>query len=154
MSRAFATLVAVTMAVFFGCFFVWPIVETVHGAFVDASGKWMFDYLAAVFQNRVYLEGLWNTFWLAVASTALTTCVAVPLAWIAGRFEFPAKRLLLAMLLVPMVLPPFVGAIGLKQILGQYGAFNALLAHLGVLAHGQTIDWLGGTHYGRFWGVV
>ena len=43
-----------------------------------------------------------------------------------------------------MILPPFVGAIGLIQILGQYGALNALL-DLG------PIDWLG---KGRYLGVV
>ena len=50
-----------------------------------------------------------------------------------------------------MILPPFVGAIGLRQMFGQYGAFNALLQHLGLLEQGHTIDWLGG---GQFWGVV
>jgi iron(III) transport system permease protein len=50
-----------------------------------------------------------------------------------------------------MVLPPFVGAIGIKQLFGQYGSFNALLTNMGVLAPGETIDWIGG---GQFWGIV
>jgi iron(III) transport system permease protein len=50
-----------------------------------------------------------------------------------------------------MILPPFVGAIGVRQMLGQYGALNALLTHLGVLGANETIDWLG---RGRMWGVV
>ena len=154
MSRALAIAAGLVTFAFFGCFLAWPIWQTVHGAFVDAAGHWTFDYLAAVFRNRVYLEGLLNAFLLAVASTTLTACVAVPLAWIADRFEFPAKKALLAMLLVPMVLPPFVGAIGLKQILGQYGALNAALTHLGILSQGRVIDWLGGTSMGRFWGVT
>jgi len=154
MSRALSICTAVLTALFFGCFFVWPISQTVHGALVDAGGHWTTEYLLAVFQNRVYLEGLLNAFLLALASTLLTGAIAVPLAWIADRFEFPAKKTLLALLLVPMVLPPFVGAIGLKQILGQYGALNAVLTHLGILTGGRTIDWLGGSAQGRFWGVV
>ncbi|MEI6351250.1 MAG: iron ABC transporter permease [Verrucomicrobiota bacterium] len=152
MSRAFASVVALATAILFGCFFVWPICQAVQGAFVDASGNWTGTFAAEIFRNRVYLEGLRNAFLLALASTGLTTLVAVPLAWVADRFEFPAKRTLLALLLVPMVLPPFVGAIGLKHILGQYGALNALLTHVGLLHSGQTIDWLGGS--GRFWGVA
>lgn len=154
MSRAFAIAVGVMAALFFGCFFLWPILQTVQGAFRDAGGNWTLDYLWEIGRNRVYLEGLQNAFFLALASTALTIAVAVPLAWLADRFDFPAKRALLALLLVPMVLPPFVGAIGLKQILGQYGALNALLTHWGMLNHGATIDWLGGSRNGRFWGVV
>ncbi|EDY16519.1 binding-protein-dependent transport systems inner membrane component [Chthoniobacter flavus Ellin428] len=50
-----------------------------------------------------------------------------------------------------MILPPFVGAIGVLHILGQYGALNAVLMHLGVLGPNDTIDWLG---RGRMWGVI
>ena len=154
MSRSLAAIVAGVTALFFGCFFLWPIAQTVHGAFVDSTGRWTLDFVAAVFQNRVYLEGFLNAFLLGVASTLLAGCIAVPLAWLGDRFEFPAKKTLLAMLLAPMILPPFVGAIGLKQILGQYGALNAALAHLGLLNPDHPIDWLGGSSHGRFWGVV
>ncbi len=154
MSRSLATLVALAAALFFGAFLAWPVVQSVQGAFVDASGRWTFDYVVEVFRNPVYLEGLWNAFRLAVMSTVLTACLALPLAWAGTRFDFPGKPALLALLLVPMVLPPFVGAIGMKQILGQYGALNAALTHLGLLAPGATIDWLGGFPDGRFWGIV
>ena len=36
--------------------------------------------------------------------------------------SFPCKGFLNSAVLVPMILPPFVGAIGIKQIFGQYGA--------------------------------
>lgn len=155
MSRAFAIAVGWMAALFFGCFFAWPILQTVRGAFVDAGGHWTFDYLLEITRNRVYLDGLRNAFLLAVVSTAFTAYIAVPLAWLGDRFDFPAKKTLLALLLVPMVLPPFVGAIGLKQILGQYGALNAALTHLGLLASNvPPPDWLGGGRNGRFWGVA
>jgi iron(III) transport system permease protein len=151
MSKTFAWIVYLLTAVFFGAFFLWPIGTTVGGAFLDADGKWTFEFVAEVFRNRVYLEGLRNAFLLAIASTALTFLLALPLALLADRCEFPAKKFLSAALLVPMILPPFVGAIGIRQMLGQYGAFNALLVKLHVLTENQTIDWLG---EGRFWGVV
>ena len=151
MSKTFAWIVYLLTAAFFGAFFLWPIGTTVAGAFLDADGKWTFDFVAEVFRNRVYLEGLRNAFLLAVASTALTFLLALPLALLADRCEFPAKKFLTAALLVPMILPPFVGAIGIRQMLGQYGAFNALLVKLHLLPEDQTIDWLG---EGRFWGVV
>jgi len=109
MSRALSLAVGGIAAVFFGCFFAWPIVQTVRGAFFDAGGRWTLEYVWEIVRNRVYLEGLQNAFLLALASTALTVALAVPLAWMADRFDFPAKRALLALLLVPMVLPPFVG---------------------------------------------
>ncbi len=151
MSKTFAWLVYLLTAAFFGAFFLWPIGATVGGAFFDADGKWTLDFVAEVFRNRIYLEGLRNAFLLAVCSTLATMAIALPLAIIADRYEFPAKKLLSAIVLVPMILPPFVGAIGIRQMLGQYGSLNALLVKLHILAESQTIDWLG---EGRFWGVV
>ncbi len=151
MSRRLAILVYVVTALFFGAFFLWPIVQTIRGAFFDAGGDFTVDYVVEVFRNPIYLEGLQNAFWLAVFTTLLCVMVSLPLAFLADRYDFPGKSLLTALVLVPLILPPFVGAIGVKQMLGQYGALNALLTHLGVLANGETIDWLG---QGRFWGVV
>lgn len=139
------------IAAFFGCFLFWPIAQTLRGAFFDANGAFTLAYAVEVFRNPVYLEGLRNAFALAVASTSLALLLAMPLAFVSDRFLFPGKKLFSALVLVPMILPPFVGAIGFKQIFGQMGALNALLAHLGLLRADETIDWLG---HGRFWGVV
>ena len=151
MSKPLAWIVWLLTAAFFACFFVWPIGTTVAGAFFDADRKFTFDFVAEVFRNRIYLEGLRNAFLLAVASTVATLAIALPLAFVADRFEFPGKKLLSALVLVPMILPPFVGAIGIRQMFGQYGAFNALLAKLGLCEVNGGYDWLG---EGRLWGVV
>jgi iron(III) transport system permease protein len=151
MSKTFAWFVYVLTAAFFACFFVWPIGATLGGAFFDADRKFTLEFVAEVFRNRIYLEGLANSLFLAIGSTGLALAIALPLAFIADRYEFPGKKLLTAAILVPMILPPFVGAIGVRQILGQYGALNASLMHLGVLGANDTIDWLG---RGRMWGVI
>ncbi|MEI9895352.1 MAG: iron ABC transporter permease [Chthoniobacter sp.] len=151
MSKTFAWFVYALTLAFFACFFLWPVCATLGGAFFDADRKFTLEFVAEVFRNRIYLEGLWNSLLLAIGSTAGALAIALPLAFIADRFDFPAKKLLTAFILVPMILPPFVGAIGVRQILGQYGAFNALLMHLGVLGANDTIDWLG---RGRMGGVV
>src|SRR5579862_7538442 len=151
MSRAFAILVYTFTALFFACFLFLPICQALQGAFFDAGGAFTLDYLKEIFRNRIYTEGLLNALFLAVGSTLLTLAIALPLAFVSDRFLFPGKALLGATVLVPMILPPFVGAIGVTQMLGQMGAVNALLAHLGILRDGATIDWLG---RGRFWGII
>ena len=151
MSRGLSFFVYLVTALFFAVFFFWPISETVSGAFFDARGAFTFEYVMEVFDNPIYVEGLANAFWLAVWSTALSILVALPLAWMSDRFVFPGKAWLSALILVPMILPPFVGAIGVKALLGQHGALNALLEWLGIGNSGQPIDWLG---QGRFWGIV
>src|SRR6202045_4187490 len=136
---------------FFGLFFVLPIAIAVRGAFLDQTGAPTFDYVREVFRNPIYVEGFTNAFRLAVGSTLLAFAIAAPLAWISERYEFPAKRSLSALLLLPMMLPPFVGAIGFRQIFGQEGAVNALLRNVGWLGQNQVIDWIGA---GREWGII
>ncbi|MCH8540346.1 MAG: iron ABC transporter permease [Opitutales bacterium] len=151
MSHRFAIFIYIFTALFFGAFFVLPIWEILQGAFFDADGSFTIAYVIEVFANPIYLEGLRNAFFMAVFSTLLSFLIAMPLAFLSDRFIFPGKTLFAALILVPIILPPFVGAIGVKQILGQYGALNVLLTHIGILSDGATIDWLG---TGRFWGVV
>lgn len=151
MSRTLAWAVFGFTTLFFAVFFVYPISQTLRGAFVDSDGSVTFAYVIEVFRNPIYLEGLRNAFMLAVCSTALCLLIALPLAFLSDRYLFPGRSLLGALILVPMILPPFVGAIGVKQILGQEGSLNALLRWFGVLGENATIDWLG---EGRFWGVV
>ncbi len=151
MSQNFARLVFGLTAAFFAAFFVWPVLQILRGGFVDADGHLTFAYLRALLSDPLYLGGLRNSFLLACAGTTLAVLVALPLAVVADRFVFPAKNLLGSLILIPMILPPFVGAIGIKQVFGQYGAFNALLHHLHLLAPGATIDWFAAN---QFWGVA
>ncbi len=151
MSHAFARFVFAGTALFFAAFFIWPVLQIIDGGFRDADGRFTLAYLGALLANPTYLGGLANSFLLACAATSLALLIALPLAWVSDRFAFPGKTLLGSLVLIPMILPPFVGAIGIKQIFGQYGALNALLHHLGLLAPGATIDWFAAN---QFWGIA
>ena len=139
--RLFGNLALALIALFFGLFFFLPIWQVLRGGFVDRAGHPTLVYLFEVFRNRLYLEGLWNSLRLAVCATGASLLLAVPLAWLADRFDFPGKRWLTGGLLLPMILPPFVGALGMQAIFGQAGAANMLLAKLGIAS---GVDWLGG----------
>ena len=139
----------ITLA-FFGVFFVWPVLQTLRGGLYH-GGRFTFSFVLEVFRNPIYREGLANSLALAVATTAVVALLALPFAYLATRYEFPGKGILSGLILVPMILPPFVGAIGMRQMLGQYGAVNALLVRLGLMSWTNPVDWLGG---GRFWAVV
>ncbi len=151
MSHTLARVVFACTAAFFAVFFVWPIAQILQGGFLDADGHFTASFLTALLADPTYRDGLVNSFLLACAATTLALLLALPLAFLSDRFLFPGKALLGALVLVPMILPPFVGAIGIRQIFGQYGALNALIIHLGLRPTGWTFDWLA-AH--QFWGVA
>ncbi len=143
MRRSTAWFVFGAVTLLLSLLFFWPLAKVVSGGFwVD--GHFTLRYLLGVFENPIYVEGLFNSLKLALGTTGLAMLVALPLAWIANQFEFRGKTAFSSLVLVPMILPPFVGAIGFQQMFGAYGMVNALFG-LGAR------DWLGG---GQYAGVV
>ena len=122
-----------------GVVLVWPVLSVVSGGF-HVNGQFTARYLLGVFRNPIYAEGLVNSLRIALGATALAAALAVPLACLSHAYAFRGQRFLSALLLVPLVLPPFVGALGLMQMLGPYGALNALLGC-------GPIDWFGRSRY-------
>ena len=51
----------------------------------------------------------------------------VPLAWVLARVEFPGRALARALVLLPMVLPPVVGGVGLFYAFGRNGLVGQYL---------------------------
>ena len=155
MKRGTAITVSVAVSVLFAVFFIYPAGMVVKQAFEgtkpDGSHFFTFEFLISVFQNPIYREGLWNAFALGIMSTAVTLAIAFPLALVGHRYNFFGKPLLGVLVLVPMILPPFVGAVGVKQILGVNGAFNAMLIDWGLMSASLPYDWLAN---GRFTGIV
>ena len=122
---------------------VYPMWEVLRGG-VRVDGEWTLYFVGHVFAQPEYRDGLVNSFGIAVATTVLVVAISLPLALVASRFDFRGKALLSGVVLLPMVLPPFVGAIGLRQILGTYGgSLNLLLQSLGLLDGDHFIDWMG-----------
>ncbi|MBL0928068.1 MAG: iron ABC transporter permease [Phycisphaerales bacterium] len=127
-------------------FLVYPIWLTVRGGFardVQTLEGFTLEHIVNVFRDPVLREGLLNSATVAAGTTTLSILIALPLAVLSAGYRFPLKGLWNAIILVPLILPPFVGAIGLKMILGREGALNSLL--------GTGFDILGEA---RFWGVV
>jgi len=58
--------------------------------------------------------------------------LGVPLAWVQARVAYPGRRVVRAITLLPMVLPPVVGGIALLLALGRRGLVGSPLDHVGV----------------------
>ncbi len=63
----------------------------------------------------------------ATLATALCLLLGVPLAWVLARVEFPGRRLVRALVTVPLVLPPVVGGVALLLVFGRRGLLGGWL---------------------------
>ena len=155
MKRRNAIIITIVISLLFAVFFIYPAGMVVKQAFegtrADGSHYFTVEFFSSVFGNAIYREGLWNAFALGITSTLVTLAIAFPLALVGHRYDFFGKPLLGVLVLAPMILPPFVGAVGVKQMLGVNGSLNALLIDLGMMDAALPYDWLAN---GRFLGIV
>jgi molybdate transport system permease protein len=63
----------------------------------------------------------------ATAATVVCLLLGVPLAWLLARVEFPGRRLVRALVTVPLVLPPVVGGVALLLVFGRRGLVGGWL---------------------------
>jgi iron(III) transport system permease protein len=138
----------VVLLAFFAAFLIYPLWYAVTGAFI-VDGTFTLKFFDYMLTNPVYVEAILNSFRLAMVTTLATTALSLPLALLLTRYDFKGKGILQGMILVPMVLPPFVGAIGMKQMFARFGSVNLLLMRMDIID--QPIDFFGG---GGFLGVV
>jgi molybdate transport system permease protein len=60
----------------------------------------------------------------ATLATALSLVLGVPLAWVLARVSFPGRRVVRALVTLPLVMPPVVGGVALLLALGRAGVIG------------------------------
>ena len=73
------------------------------------------------------LDALWLSLQTATTATVLCLIFGVPLAWLLARVEFPGRRVVRALVTLPLVLPPVVGGVALLLVLGRKGLIGSWL---------------------------
>ena len=76
------------------------------------------------------LEALWNSFYISVFSVICCAVVGITMAFLLERYEFPGRRLLSVLVLVPMALPPLVGVLSFTFLYGESGIFPRFFQQL------------------------
>ena len=126
---------------FFIVFMLYPLAFVFSNAFFTTGG-FSLIYFKLMMTSPSYTTILANSINLGLMVTVLTTLLSLPLTFLLVRYDFPGKALLNGLILIPLVLPPFVGAIGMRQLLARFGSVNLLLLQMGLID--RPIDWLGG----------
>lgn len=88
---------------------------------------------ADIFANDGFRKVAWFTLWQTMLSTILTIVCALPITFILARFSFIGKRLLLALITAPFLLPTVVVGSSLFALLPDrmhYTASAIIVAHI------------------------
>ena len=77
--------------------------------------------LGAALSGTDAVQALVLSLWTATVATGVSVIIGVPLAWVLARTSFPGRRLVRALVTLPLVLPPVVGGVALLLAFGRTG---------------------------------
>lgn len=119
--------IALAIAAFLVAFLVIPVASVVYTAFATGDGGFTFAHFASFFQISLMRESFWNSLYVAGMSVAIASLIAVPLAYFTVRFRFRGAILIQTLGVLPLIMPPFVGAVAMQLLFGRSGSVNLLL---------------------------
>jgi iron(III) transport system permease protein len=108
-------------------FFVLPVAKVFVTAFLDGDNSLTLGHFSAFFAQDLMRESFFNSLYVAVMSAIFAALIAVPLAYFTVRFDFRGAILIQTLGVLPLIMPPFVGAVALQLIFGRSGTLNLLL---------------------------
>lgn len=120
------TLAGIVLA-FLGVFLLVPIGLVIYTAFVTDTGAFTLGHFGNFFEQTLLREAFVNSLLVALASVFFASLIAIPLAYLTVRFEFRGALLIQTLGVLPLIMPPFVGAVALQLIFGRSGSMNLLL---------------------------
>jgi len=129
MSKTLHRILILLPLAFLALFFFYPLLSIFQVSLLP-EGELALDALRELVERPYYAQTLWFTIGQAALSTLLTLLLALPGAYVFGRFRFRGKELLKALTTIPFVMPTVVVAAAFRALLGPHGQLNILLQGL------------------------
>lgn len=104
-----------------------PVGTVFVTAFRDGAGGFTLGHFGTFFATGLMRESFFNSLIVAGASVVFASLIAVPLAYLTVRFQFRGALLIQTLGVLPLIMPPFVGAVAMQLIFGRSGSVNLLL---------------------------
>jgi len=127
------TALALGIALFLAVFLIWPTATVIWVAFTEkgSSTFTLVNFLDFV-RTDLFVRSFWNSLYVSAMAVVGASVLALPLAYITSRFTFRGTVLIQTLGFLPLIMPPFVGAVAMQLFFGRNGSINLLLD-----------DWLG-----------
>ena len=125
LARAGLVALVIAAAVALAALVVYPACVLVARSFLAAGRPSLALYARIAVDPQVYAV-LWHSVVVSVAATAGGTVLGVALAWLITRTDLPGRAVWRTVLLLPYMIPPFIGAIAWVYLLSPVGYLNRL----------------------------
>lgn len=121
-------LCAILIAAFLLVFLVIPVLVVILVAFqAKGDGSFTLVNFYDFASNDLFRRSFLNSLYVSLMSVVWASAIALPLAYITSRFDFRGATLIHTLGIVPLIMPPFAGAVAMQLIFGRNGTVNLLL---------------------------
>jgi iron(III) transport system permease protein len=119
--------IAFAIAVFLLLFLVVPVITVIYVAFTNSDGSLTFSHFGSFFGLTLMREAFYNSLYVGGMSVLMASIIALPLAYFTMRFQFRGAVLIQTLGVLPLIMPPFVGAAAMQLLFGRSGSVNLIL---------------------------
>jgi iron(III) transport system permease protein len=107
-------------------FILYPLIRVLYVAFTE-GGYLSLSHFANFFERALFKEAFLNSLFAGLMAVIFGSLISLPLAFFTIKYDFKGRTLIQTLGILPLVMPPFVGAVALQLILGRSGVLNLLL---------------------------
>jgi len=107
-------------------FILYPLIRVLYVAFTE-GGTLSLSHFINFFERALFKESFLNSLIAGLMAVIFGSLISLPLAFFTIKYDFKGRTLIQTLGILPLVMPPFVGAVALQLILGRSGVFNLLL---------------------------
>jgi len=119
---------ALLIGLFLFVFLIVPVVKVVYVAFQEPNtGALTLINFVDFFNTSLFRESFLNSIYVAGGAVLLASLISIPLAYFTTRFNFGGAVLIQTLGIVPLIMPPFVGAVAMLLLFGENGSVNLLI---------------------------
>lgn len=119
---------AIAIALFLAAFLILPVATVMYVAFTEpGSGALTLVNFWDAFRTELFVRSFFNSLYVSAATVMLASLFALPLAYITVRFHFRGALLIQTLGFLPLIMPPFAGAVAMQLLFGRNGTVNLLL---------------------------
>jgi len=127
-SQRAPAMVGMFTALLLALFLVIPVLKVIYVAFLDANtGELTLVNFADFFGSSLFRESFYNSFYVSAMAVVFASMIALPLSYFTTRFNFSGAVIIQTLGIIPLIMPPFVGAVAMRLLFGSNGSVNLLL---------------------------
>jgi iron(III) transport system permease protein len=116
------------IGLFLAIFLIVPAGTVIYTAFTEkGTGALTFVNFLDFFRTDLFRRSFFNSVYVAGMSVVWATLIALPLAVLTTRFDFRGSMVIQTLGFVPLIMPPFVGAVAMQLLFGRNGTVNLML---------------------------